>query len=425
MKQIVLSALVICLGILFKSCNTTEPPPNGEKPTLELTLEDVSCIEAWIQLKTTNLQLPAEITLKKNNVAQSTILCNGDTLLYIDSLLPNQTYKFQSVILPEESFGQSINQSEIKSNELSVTTMDTTSHSFTFETFTFGGTAGSSTLYDCAIISPENIWCVGEIYVADTSINGYTMYNAVHWNGSDWNLKRILYDRSIWTITTIFAFSENDIWFSAFVRYDGQNFIEMPIPAILMGWRPNKIWGSSSSDLYVVGNNGNIARYNGQSWQRIESGTELNIGDIWGIADGNGGFNKYLVSENALLKLDSYNQLNRINVEPGMFLNSVWGITDKLIYTAGDGVVLYKNYRWEKINRPDVNNIYVIKGQNYNDLYGISAAYTILHFSGYNWTDVNPFPNNTYYSMNVLNNYAAFVGWQGDKAVITLIKRNL
>ncbi|MCZ7616310.1 MAG: hypothetical protein M5T52_22835 [Ignavibacteriaceae bacterium] len=40
-------------------------------------------------------------------------------------------------------------------------------------------------------------------------------------------------------------------------------------------------------------------------------------------------------------------------------------------------------------------------------------------------TDVNPFPNNTYYSMNVLNNYAAFVGWQGDKAVITLIKRNL
>ncbi|MCZ7616309.1 MAG: glucosyl transferase [Ignavibacteriaceae bacterium] len=348
MKQIVLSALVICLGILFKSCNTTEPPPNGEKPTLELTLEDVSCIEAWIQLKTTNLQLPAEITLKKNNVAQSTILCNGDTLLYIDSLLPNQTYKFQSVILPEESFGQSINQSEIKSNELSVTTMDTTSHSFTFETFTFGGTAGSSTLYDCAIISPENIWCVGEIYVADTSINGYTMYNAVHWNGSDWNLKRILYDRSIWTITTIFAFSENDIWFSAFVRYDGQNFIEMPIPAILMGWRPNKIWGSSSSDLYVVGNNGNIARYNGQSWQRIESGTELNIGDIWGIADGNGGFNKYLVSENALLKLDSYNQLNRINVEPGMFLNSVWGITDKLIYTAGDGVVLYKNYRWEK-----------------------------------------------------------------------------
>ena len=44
----------------------------------------------------------------------------------------------------------------------------------------------------------------------------------------------------------------------------------------------NKIWGSSSNDLYVVGNNGKIAHYNGTSWQRIESGTTLNINDIWG-----------------------------------------------------------------------------------------------------------------------------------------------
>jgi len=73
------------------SCDTNEPPTNS---SISLKLEDVSCTEAWITLTTTNLQLPVTITLKKNNVAQNNILCYGDTLLYIDSLLHKQTYSF-------------------------------------------------------------------------------------------------------------------------------------------------------------------------------------------------------------------------------------------------------------------------------------------------------------------------------------------
>jgi len=60
--------------------------------------------------------------------------------------------------------------------------MDTTSDNFTFQTWTFGD-IGSSALNDCAIISEDNIWCVGEIKIADSTENGYTTYNAVHWNG--------------------------------------------------------------------------------------------------------------------------------------------------------------------------------------------------------------------------------------------------
>jgi hypothetical protein len=55
-----------------------------------------------------------------------------------------------------------------RSNELSVTTMDTTSHNFTFTTWKFG-TIGSSVLYDVAIVYENNIGAVGEIMIADTS----------------------------------------------------------------------------------------------------------------------------------------------------------------------------------------------------------------------------------------------------------------
>jgi hypothetical protein len=74
--KLILSFLFIILSIT--ACNTTEPPPppDGEKPTLELTLEDVSCTEAWIELTTTNLQLPTTITLKQIDPAGDTSLSN-------------------------------------------------------------------------------------------------------------------------------------------------------------------------------------------------------------------------------------------------------------------------------------------------------------------------------------------------------------
>ncbi|MFI5238118.1 MAG: glucosyl transferase, partial [Ignavibacteriales bacterium] len=79
--------------VFVTSCDTNEPPTNS---TLSLKLEDVSCTEAWITLTTTNLQLPTTVTLKQNDQIRDTIkLIKADSLLYIDSLLPNQNFQYQ------------------------------------------------------------------------------------------------------------------------------------------------------------------------------------------------------------------------------------------------------------------------------------------------------------------------------------------
>ena len=44
---------------------------------------------------------------------------------------------------------------------------DTTSHNFTWQTWTFGEHS-SSVLYDVVIIDENNIWAVGEIYLSDS-----------------------------------------------------------------------------------------------------------------------------------------------------------------------------------------------------------------------------------------------------------------
>ena len=62
-KYILFSSPLLLLIIL--ACNTTDPKL---EPDLKLELKDVSCTEAWLQLTTNNIKLPATINLLKNNV---------------------------------------------------------------------------------------------------------------------------------------------------------------------------------------------------------------------------------------------------------------------------------------------------------------------------------------------------------------------
>ncbi len=265
-------------------CCTTEPQL---EPNLKLELEDVSCTEAWLQLTTNNIQLPATINLYKNNsVSHIYNLNTKDSLLYIDSLLPNQTYKLKVSSI----------QNPVSSNELSVSTMDTTSHNITWQTFTFGENGiGSSTFYDVAIINENDIWVVGEIYMNDSLGNPDSQrYNAVHWNGQTWELKRIqtLFRGNIITVALegIFAFSKTDIWMvgSLPIHGDGNNWAMYDLRTTV---DPNlslsKAWGSSSNDIYFVGRTGSIIHYQNGNWKKIESETNIDIKDVYGIPNGN------------------------------------------------------------------------------------------------------------------------------------------
>jgi hypothetical protein len=384
-------------------CNTTDPPL---ELALKLELEDVSCTEAWITLTTTNLQLPAEINLIRtdaggNIVSHISILNTQDSLFYIDSLHPNQTYKFHSVIQP---FNQS-------SNEITVTTLDTTSHNYVWQVFEFGN-IGNSILFDVAIVGSE-IWTVGEINIADTSEIGYTRYNAVHWDGNEWNLQRIMFyticrqqsSQNAYPASSIIAFSEDEIWVAQ--RGDQIAKLENGIQTqtICMPWtfQINKIWGTSSNDLYVVGNNGNIAHYNGSQWRRIESGTDVDLKDVWGTPDGKLVWvsGKVDLSKSVLIKIeggqanivfeDHYPwQIQEERISGG--ISSIWTHSKNFIYattpltvyrclsnTSGEGKEIYPYDDY--LNGGTVR----IRGTAINNIITSGSNSSILHFNGVSW----------------------------------------
>jgi len=152
MRVFVLVFVLALFSFGLFSCKKGNPVPPDQQPQISLSLEDVSCTEAWLKLTTSNISLPADVELLKDNIFIETInLSSADTILYIDSLLPNKTYNLSSIIQsnnpPAGEAGQTI-----RSESLPITTLDTTSHNFTWQTWTFGGDAGSCTLYNVAII---------------------------------------------------------------------------------------------------------------------------------------------------------------------------------------------------------------------------------------------------------------------------------
>jgi hypothetical protein len=424
------------------SCNTTEPPtpPDEPIPVLKLELEDVSCTEAWITLKANNLQLPATLNLLKDNTITKTInLQTADTLLYIDSLLPNQTYKFHSVI-------QSIDHS---SNEISVTTLDTTSHNFNWQIFTFGE-HGNSVLFDVAIVGDE-IWAVGAIYMKDSLGNlDNNAYNAVYWDGQKWELDRIPYyyqgQPFYHPIQSVYAFGSNDIWFcgNGVIHWDGNNFNPVQIPSIVWGpYQMNKLWGSSSSDLYVVGNNGNIAHWNGSKWTKIESGTDVDLLDIWGSPDGTvwacGYTGDYATT--VLLRYDGtiWNKLyegspnNQNNNEYIGPIAGVWTNSNFFTYVTNWAFI----YTQPNNNTLDIKRItpwfsdvaFAMRGTDHNNIFIAGQDGLVGHYNGVTYTEFNELKENAknYLGVAVKDNIAVAVGVKygglSSQAVISIGRR--
>jgi len=323
-----------------------------------------------------------------------------------------------------------------------IKTIDTTSQSFTWEKLTFGDY--SSQLFDVAIINENNIWAVGEIHTEETGkfdSNGVWVqpYNAVHWDGNSWELKRIA--GSGYPRNTVYAFGENDIWFGGLIHWDGKNYSShtenFPMETNGDGWKINSFWGTSSKDFYVVGNDGNIAHYNGNEWIKLKSGTDLNINDIYGSYNTlNDTFEIIAVASNELQGAKSSilkivgTQVMSLSYSPIEHnLSSVWFLPNEMYYVSGDGIYQknhLSNQSWE--NTPlKITEYYInkIRGNSVNDVVGVGGFGEIIHFNGKSWksffdeTNIN----GNYYSVDIEGDLIVSVGQNQQFGALTIGRR--
>jgi hypothetical protein len=363
-------------------------------------------------------------------------------VIMVENLLPKKSYTSYVRIYPAGG-------GEIVSNEVSFTTMDTTSHNFTWQIDTLGD-GGGSVLYDVAIINDTLVYAVGEIYKRDSLGNWDPLrYNLAKWNGQQWELKRVTVNFRGNLITPplygIYAFTAADIWIAAGMAIHGSesNWVGHDVRALtgIDALSFTKCWGVSSTDMYFVGLAGSIAHYDGVRWRRIESGTTLDVYDIYGSRNLRTGETEiYAVAAKQFVTFDR--RILRVRssgveaVSDSTFpysLHGVWLKGGGPYYVVGSGIYRKRDPMragpWQWLH-PGVTPYYTyaIRGNDVNDVFICGSYGELLHFNGIQFRSYQNTPGFSaieFYEVSCLGNLVVTVGYIQSRAVVVIGRRAL
>jgi hypothetical protein len=355
--------------------------------------------EVWLRVKVSGVLLPTAWVLERNGInAIALNTAPADTVIMDDSLEPGQMQNYRAIRFE--------NQTRVDSTPvLGICTLDTTSHVFTWK-IEYLGVASLSTLYDVAIINDTLAYAVGEIYLRDSTGNtDPTPYNAARWNGVDWEVMRVPYIFAghpvISEVRWIFPLGESNILFGNSVRWNGSGWENADLGAsIFPGIRSNKMWGSSSEDLYWVGSLGTIAHFGGGSWKSIPSGTALPIRDVYGNVAANRGEVLAIasnLSENQGIRLLSLDPNGSRDVSINGLswrLTGVWFISGRYYVVVGDGLFVKRRIDdgnpWDDL-APGLTVYFIqaVRGSGLNNIVAVGDFGSVLHFNGYSWKNLH------------------------------------
>jgi hypothetical protein len=388
---------IALLALVANNCKEESPtnlplPPEPQRQ-VQLTLLDAHTQELWLQLSLPDTFSGRTVRLFRNNHLIKTFSVAGSDTLVLDSLLtPNQRYIYR--------VERVLDTVRLAVAELVCATLPITTRNFIWEVDTLGATM--THLYDVAVIHDSLIYVVGEIYLRDSlGQTDPTPYNLAIWNGQRWQLERVYWtfqgNQGVSRLTAIMAFSSNDIWVGGTVPYHWNGIswrAELGMVGIFASWI-NKIWGRSSSDLYIVGNNGNIAHYNGSSWRRIETGSTATLWDIWGINTeiyACGFRNSPPPAESILLKLTG-DRVQALTLPPNFTPRALWFSNPHRLFIhnsrAGRTIVKRADSSWIQMSPHATQaSITSLRGTNANDIFGVGSR-RIEHYNGETWATLN------------------------------------
>ncbi|MBI3195219.1 MAG: hypothetical protein HYZ34_12255 [Ignavibacteriae bacterium] len=420
--------LLFLLALMSFYCEEEELkiiiPPHV--PTLAITVDDVGVTEAWLKIESIDSTALGDIILKHDTTVVLTAnVTTRETLVVSEQLLPKKTYIYKAYKLTNNTPTDS-------TTPLQLTTMDTTSHNFTW-TFDTLGEWPSSILYDVAIINDTCAYAVGENDIGDS------VYNFAKWNGTKWKFRRVLYkyqnNEYYSKLTAIIYFNENNFWVASNqpMHWNGTQWELYDLSANVFNGYVSKMWGASSEYLYIVGRNGAIAHYNGTEWKKINSGITLDIQDIWGAKNPKTGemellavaSDKYTGQGKRLLKIIGESVTALPDSGPRTFV-SVWFTGERNYYIAGSGIWKHfnpkRNIPWRKVASITTFPFYTesIRGNGINDIVITGDYGDMGHFNGQTWKSFysQTRNNGTYRSVAIQKNLVVAVGDNNGKAII-------
>jgi|GEM_PF-129538 len=275
---IFLSILIVLLAFSCKECPTESP----ENPDYDIQLSVIELAPTYVRLSVSISDSGSvrQFALQRDSVVVvSDTLFGKDTILIDNELEPSTTYQYRILI---RNKGKTIDTSE----PFPVLTPELSEHYvYNWDINTLGN--NNSYLNDVFIVDENNVWAVGKIDTGDSS------YNAIHWDGEKWNYVHITgwyCGRYIQPeLNSIFYFDENDIWaLGSFpFHWNGSEwaFYQIQDMGIVPHGLSGDIWATGPTNIYFIGANGLIVHSDGQTFEKMDAGTDVDLTDIWGEID--------------------------------------------------------------------------------------------------------------------------------------------
>jgi hypothetical protein len=142
------------------------------------------------------------------------------------------------------------------------------------------------------------------------------------------------------------------------------------------------IWGSSSSDVFAVGESGTIVHFDGYTWNPMTSGALYLLSDVWGSS----GSDVWAVGQfGAIFHYDGNSWSDWSLPGPSApDLWGVWGTSSTDVFFAGrDGNILHytngSTWDWRTVGTDDLFDVW---GNSGSDVYVVGENGTILHYDG-------------------------------------------
>ncbi len=401
------------------------------------------CTQVWLKLNYSDNPNGGDFVITRDgNTVLSGNLSKPDTILVDTTVLPSKSYTYIAYRMQN---GKTVEQS----SPLHITTLDSTSSSFSWQLYKFGdfnATGKPSMLYGVAAINDYDIWAVGELYTTDS----VGKYNAIHWDAKKWNLTNIYYNyqgQKFWSpIKWIFANNSNDIWFGNSVHWNGKDFENANIGnSIFFGIGTNALWSNQNGQLYAIGGKGKIAFSpdHANTWQNITSGTLLNLYDLYSpngkdvyVAGGDLNNNGILLKGNANgFETIAQGNSNQSSVPHFDGIGKTVWVSNtgtvffggNLLYRLTDGKLnfvksLPGNYLYGNTNGQYFGFLSQIRGLAENQIILVGQRNTLKYFNGMRWTQIgmpyDPKSGYTWVSVGMTNDIIIAVGYGTGNGIV-------
>ncbi len=414
---------ILLAAFLTFSC---DPELNPASSGAALSVDDVDVSRAWIRVILTD-PVEAPFAVDRNG---KTILriptAPVDTILLDDSLLPRHQYLYQLSSSRHTILAKTV-----------LTTLDTTSNNFAWEIDTLD-ISGFSELRDIAIVNDSLVYTCGAIYLRDSlGETDPTPYNLAKWNGTRWDFIRLQFyaycgqsTQSSYPTSSVLAFNSHDVW----VAMDGDQIAtwngtaQTATICAPTSHAIRKIWGPYGYAIYAAGDDGSLLYYSYGGWEPIETGTSLNITDIWGSA--NPAQILAVASETgenfqtAIVKIDSGRASLISTSHVSSPVSTIWFVPDRHYYVGGE--VLCDKHRlsdtcWNDISPATGFQINSIRGSGVNDVFAVGTFGEILHWNGVRWQSFRAqlgLTGGVFSSVSAHGNSVVAAGFNGRSAVV-------